>query len=88
VAVSLGILLMLVVRGVLLWVVIPLSDVWWLLTEPARVANGKPHVGLAETIGWANLNLVAVLTLGRLTPFTSWSRVSEVEHRISLIDPV
>ncbi len=78
--------LMLLVRGVLLWLVIPASAVWWLLAAPIRRLRGKRLVGLGQTIGWADLNLIAVLTLGR-SPFVPWSRVLEVEHRVGLADP-
>jgi hypothetical protein len=48
--------------------------------------RGKPYVGLAQTIGWADLNLIALLTLRRLTPFVGWSQASKVKHRVNLVD--
>lgn len=78
---------MLLVRGVLLWVVIPASVIWWLIAIPVNALMRKPYVSLGQTIGWADLNLMALLTLGRLNPFVSWSNASKVEHRVSLIDP-
>jgi hypothetical protein len=78
---------MLLVRGVLLWIVVPVFAVWWLLASPIDALRNKPHVGLFQTIGWADLNLIALLTLARQTPFVSWSLASKVEHRVSWIDP-
>jgi len=80
-------LLLLFARGILLWIVVPLSAVWWLLTMPVRQVRRKAHVSLAQTIGWADLNLIAALTLGRAARFVGWSRASEVQHRVSWIDP-
>jgi hypothetical protein len=84
---QIGLLLILLVRGVLLWIVVPISIGWWLLATPIDALTGRPHVRLAQTIGWADLNLIALLTLGRLVPFVSWSQASKVEHRVSLVDP-
>jgi hypothetical protein len=79
--------ILLVVRGALLWVVIPAATVWWLLAMLARGIRRRRYVGLGQTIGWADLNLLAVLRLGR-SPFVSWSKVPMVNHRVSLIDPL
>jgi len=82
-----GLVLMLLVRGVLLWVVIPASAIWWLTAIPVNALMRKQYISLGQTIGWADLNLMALLNLGRLNPFVSWSKASNVEHRVSLIDP-
>lgn len=84
---QIGLLLILLVRGVLLWIVVPISIAWWLVATPIDAVTGRRHVRLAQTIGWADLNLIALLTLGRMTPFVSWSQASKVEHRVSLVDP-
>ncbi len=78
---------MLLVRGALLWIVVPVSAGWWLIAIPIGAMRGKPYVGLPQTIGWADLNLIALLTLGRLTPFVGWSQASKVDHRVTLVDP-
>jgi hypothetical protein len=77
---------MLLVRGVLSWIVVPVSAGWWLIAIPIGAMRGKPYVGLAQTIGWADLNLIALLTLRRLTPFVGWSQASKVKHRVNLVD--
>lgn len=84
---EIGLLLILLARGVLLWIVVPISVGWWLVATPIDALSGRPHVRLAQTIGWADLNLIALLTLGRMTPFVSWSQASKVDHRVSLVDP-
>ena len=83
---QIGLLLMLLVRGVLMWIVVPVSAGWWLIAIPIGAMRGKPYVGLPQTIGWADLNLIALLTLRRLTPFVGWSQASKVQHRLNLVD--
>jgi hypothetical protein len=78
---------MLLVRGVLLWVVIPASAIWWLIAITVNALMRRPYVSVGQAIGWADFNLMALLTLGRLNPFVSWSKASKVEHRVSLLDP-
>jgi len=82
-----GAILLLLVRGVLLWVVVPVASGWWLIAIPFDAMRRRSRVGFSQAIGWADLNLIATLTLGRMTPFVRWSEASKVEHRISLIDP-
>lgn len=85
--VQIALLIMLLVRGVLLWIVVPVAAVWWLIAIPVDAIVRKPYVGLGQTIGWADLNLIALLTLGHSAPFVSWSQASKVKHRVSIIDP-
>jgi len=51
-------LLLLLVRGVLLRLVVPLATVTRLLLRPAMQRRA---VGLGSFIGWADLNLIAAL---------------------------
>src|SRR5438445_12571907 len=85
---ALAFFLILCLRGVLLWVVIPATAVLRLISLPYHFLRDMPFIGLRQTLAWADANLVALLTLGRLTRFVRWSRVSEVQHRGRLIDLV
>ena len=84
---------LLVVRGWLLWLVIPIAILGWLVMSPLRLALDKPYITPGKLIGWADMNLIAMLgqvlarPFGRRSDFTPWSRVLSVEHRVSIIDP-
>jgi hypothetical protein len=84
---------LLVIRGLLLWLVIPLAFVLWLLISPARVVLHRPYATLGKVIGWADLNLTAAIAqilirpFGRRISFIQWSSLLSVNHRVSLIDP-
>lgn len=90
---AIALFVLLVVRGWLLWLAIPIAFLGWLVMSPIRVVMGKPHIGLGKLIGWADMNLTAAIgkvlirPFGRKSDFTPWSRVSSVEHRVSIIDP-
>jgi len=84
-------LAMLLVRGVLLWLVIPLTALAWLLGLPFWRKQGA---NVEQLIGWADLNLIAFLQRGPLRLFvrnplmwTPISDVSKVDHRVSFLDP-
>jgi hypothetical protein len=84
--------LLLAVRGVLLWIVVPLGAVAWLLAAPSLRRRG---IGVGRFLGWLDLNLVAALQRSVLRPlfdvpraWTPWGAASSVEHRISRVDPV
>jgi hypothetical protein len=83
-------LVLLVVRGVLLWLVVPLTVLGWLLAWPFR--RRKP-VHLAQLLGWMDLNLIAAIEHSILRPVISsplqWTPLSAlltVSHRIGLLD--
>ena len=87
----LGAFLLLTVRGVLLWLIIPVGALVWLLTLQA--ARKKP-VSLGAYLGWLDNNIVFVLVRGpfRLSfpdsPVT-WIPASArftVTHRIRFFD--
>jgi hypothetical protein len=81
-------LALLFVRGVLLWLLVPLAVIAWpvaLMASPDR----KPALG--AFIGWADLNLIAALqriplarNALRWTPF---KEAVSVTHRVGVLDP-
>jgi hypothetical protein len=83
-------LLLLLIRGVALWIVIPVTVLVWLVAG-ARLR--RRAITLAQFLGWVDLNLVALIERSVLRPFVSvpmpWSSAKEiptVTHRISLLD--
>jgi hypothetical protein len=79
------------VRGVLLWLVVPLVVVVWLLTWPVW---HRQQVSLRQLLGWADLNLIAALQRSILRSLvqrplrrTPRSELPNVRHRIRLGDP-
>jgi hypothetical protein len=82
---------LLLARGVLLWIVVPLAFVCWLvLAIPLR----RRGVTLGKFLGWVDLNLVALLGRTILRPIVrtplDWVPVSgmpEVRHRLRAQDP-
>ena len=85
-------LLLLLVRGVLLWLVVPVAAISWLLLWPVMK---RRDVSLGSFIGWADLNLMAALERGLFGPFvkeplgwTPWREMRDVTHRVRFGDPV
>jgi hypothetical protein len=81
---------LLLVRGVFLWLLVPLGVCLWLV----MVLVGRADVGLGELLGWMDLNLVASLQRSVFRPFYrergSWipfSKIHDVAHRIGFTDP-
>jgi len=80
-------LCLLVARGILLWVVVPLGFVTWLCLIPWVRARRIP---LGQFLGWVDINLVAGLERTVLRPLfrhppTSWIRrrdIEQVRHRL------
>lgn len=84
-------LLLLLVRGVLLWAVIPLAICVWLF---AYLRLRRAGVGLGQFLGWVDLNLMASLSQIALrplfrdpVPWVGWREMPGVTHRLRLIDP-
>lgn len=84
-------LLLLITRGALLWVVVPTAILCWILGWPYW---RQRHATLGHVLGWADLNLVAVLERGPLRllvinprPWTPFSDLPHVTHRLRAIDP-
>jgi hypothetical protein len=84
---------LLAVRGLLLWLVVPLAFLLWLLLTPLRAILRRSFVAPGKVIGWADLNLTAAIgqilirPFGRPVGFTAWSDMALVDHRVSVIDP-
>ena len=81
--------ILLLVRGVALWLVVPLSVVSY---PVVRVFGSRAT--LVQMMGWADLNLIASLQRAfprRAFPnrasFVRWRAMNSVTHRISLLDP-
>jgi hypothetical protein len=86
-----GSLLLFTIRGLLLWVLVPLTTVAYLLIGVAWRSYG---VTLARTLGWVDLNLIATIQRIVLRPFfrnrTEWvsiRKIPNVTHRIRFADP-
>ena len=81
-------MVLLLVRGVLLWIVAPLAFALWLALSPWLLVK---KVGPGRFLGWVDLNLIAFLQRSVARPFfpepAPWTPVSTlpaVTHRISL----
>jgi hypothetical protein len=84
-------LALLLVRGLLLWFVVPVVAIIWLVLWPLF---RRSHVSLGALLGWADLSLIAalhrsLLRIGTPTPldWTALRDVSTLTHRISILDP-
>jgi hypothetical protein len=83
---------LLLVRGLLLWLVIPIASLVWIVLCVWLLRKG---VGLGKFLGWVDLNLMAFLQRSILRPSVPspvrWIPVRdmpEVKHRIRLVDPL
>jgi hypothetical protein len=86
----LGTLVLLTVRGLLLWVIVPLGLLLWPFVA-ARLR--KRGVGLGQFLGWVDLNLISAIqrSLARSLfdtpiPWLPLSAASDVSHRIHKLD--
>ena len=87
----LGMVALLVLRGVLLWLLVPVAAcIWLLLARPLR----RHGVGLGAFLGWFDLNLVACLQRSVCRPFlearSPWVHprdLPHITHRVRIIDP-
>jgi hypothetical protein len=85
-------LMLLILRGILLWIVIPLATLAWL---PAGYSLHRRGVSLGQFLGWVDLNLVACLERSILRPLfrapLPWvpaRSMAEVTHRVTWLDPM
>jgi hypothetical protein len=86
-----GSVLLLVLRGVLLWVVVPLTFVVWLLAIAWTIPR---HISLGHMLGWVDINFTMILIRGPLRPFfreapMDWIPLRDmagVRHRIQFFD--
>ena len=83
-------LLLLSIRGLLLWIVVPLATVAWaaikFLTRAKRVTYG-------QYLGWVDLNLIAILHASLLRPLIRnrmkripFAEMNEVTYRMRILD--
>lgn len=84
-------LVLLLIRGALLWLVVPVAVVAWIVGWPFFRYR---KVRCAQLLGWADLNLIAAIEHTLLRPLIRsrlpWippSAMSTVSHRIGLADP-
>ena len=83
---------LLMLRGILLWVVVPVAAIVWIISFPIWRRRG---FGLGVFLAWADLNLIAFLERTILRPMTVGARIeypslSEARasgHRIRFLDP-
>lgn len=87
---SFGALILLLIRSVLLWILLPLETCLWLALSPWAYRRG---VGPGEFLGWADLNLIAFLQRLILRPLfperQPWVPVHampEITHRPQPLD--
>lgn len=83
---------LLLVRGLLLWLVVPLGVPAWPVIALAFRRRG---LGLGEFLGWLDLNLTSSIQRSVVRPFfdspipwTPFSDAAGLTHRIRLLDPV
>ena len=81
----------LVVRGVLLWLVVPVGFIWWLIAWPRFRSR---RVRLGQVVGWLDLNLIAAISHMIFRPLIReparyWTpgEMSAVTHRVLAADP-
>ncbi len=86
---------LLLVRGLILWIVIPVGFVLWLL-----VFGWLLRVGPGQFLGWLDVNLIAALQRVLIRPvggelpmpiveFVPFRMLRSVSHRVHLVyDPV
>ena len=82
---------LLTVRGVLLWVVLPLGCAAWVLVAPWLHKRG---IKFGQFLGWIDINLIVLVQRSLLRPFyrkatPPWvpaTEMSGVKHRVGMID--
>lgn len=85
-----GTVVLLTIRGLLLWLVVPLTLLLWLVISLALRRRG---ISLGQFLGWLDLNLISAIqrTLGDSLcdapiPWTPLASASTLKHRIYGID--
>lgn len=86
-------LCLLFIRGVLLWLVVPVATIVWLFGAYWFVRDGA---SLGQFLGWVDNNFLIVIERSLLRPFfekpthpwVPYVNIAEVTHRISLLDPL
>ena len=86
---GLKLLALLVIRGVLLWVLVPLATMTWLITLIPFLIR-RTVVGPRRFIRWFDLNLIAFLSrllrLDAYQPFVGLAAGEVESHRVGLLD--
>lgn len=90
---AIGALLFLIVRGALLWFIVPLGALVWLLSFQWI---GRERVSLGAFLGWLDNNFAFALVRGLFRPAFPTSKIawiparerSQVTHRIGWTDPL
>ena len=83
-------LILLSIRGLLLWIVVPVSLCFWIVTWPIQ---RRHSIRLAAFLGWADLFLISIIERSVLRPFVDepigfipLKDISKVTHRIGAAD--
>lgn len=81
---------LLLVRGLLLWIAIPLGVVGWLALLPWL----RARITIGQFLGWIDINLIAGLERSVLRPlfphplgWMSARDIAKVRHRIGRLEP-
>lgn len=87
-----GGLLILLARGILLWLVVPIASPVWVFLAIRLRRNGITFV---QYLGWVDLNLIALLQRIVFRPLVRWptpyvpsTAMPSVKHRLRLNGPV
>lgn len=91
-ATAIGGLILLVVRGILLWISVPVTTIIWVLGSPWFVPRGAT---LGRFLGWIDIGVVVAMQSSILRPFYAkptvvwvpFSDIATVTHRIGIVDP-
>lgn len=82
---------LLMLRGVLLWIVVPIGILAWLFLGVILPRRG---VTMGQFLGWLDLNLIAVIERTVLRrwvrsplPWTPAADLPKVTHRVRALDP-
>ena len=84
-------LVLLGIRGVALWLVVPVSLFAWPCLWPIL---RRRNIQLSQFLGWVDLNLISAIEhsvlrplIGVPIPWTSTRELPNVTHRIGISDP-
>jgi hypothetical protein len=84
-------LILLGIRGVALWLVVPVSLIAWPCLWPIL---RRRNIQLSQFLGWVDLNLISAIEHSVLRPlievplpWTSTHELPNVTHRIGISDP-
>jgi hypothetical protein len=90
---ALAVFLLVCIRGLLLWIALPLAFLVWLVRLPYGVLTRR-RAGFGAVAGWFDLNLIAAIERSLLAPiattrqeFVPWRDLADVEHRVHWTDP-